>query len=66
MGPSCPNGERAIDTLDWRTQLQSDARESIVNMMYVLLYLLDYVSQPNVYVTWTVPPQFLDFVLVLT
>lgn len=35
MGPSCPNGEPAIDTLDWRTQLQSDARESIVNMMYV-------------------------------
>ncbi|WZZ57679.1 hypothetical protein YC2023_057786 [Brassica napus] len=34
MGPSCPNGEPAIDTLDWRTQLQSDARESIVNMMY--------------------------------
>ncbi|WZY97909.1 hypothetical protein YC2023_070238 [Brassica napus] len=33
MGPSCPNGERAIDTLDWRTQLQSDARESIVNMI---------------------------------
>lgn len=35
MGPSCPksNGEPAIDTLDWRTQLQSDARESIVNMM---------------------------------
>ncbi|KAF2556325.1 hypothetical protein F2Q68_00013491 [Brassica cretica] len=33
MGPSCPNGEPAIDTLDWRTQLQSDARESIVNMI---------------------------------
>lgn len=60
MGPSCPNGERAIDTLDWRTQLQSDARESIVNMMYV------YYIYKIVYVTWTVPPQFLDFVLVLT
>ena len=56
MGPSCPNGERAIDTLDWRTQLQSDARESIVNMMYV------YYIYKIVYVTWTVPPQFLDFV----
>ncbi|KAJ0257100.1 Mediator complex subunit 15 [Hirschfeldia incana] len=33
MGPSCPSGEPAIDTLDWRTQLQSDARESIVNMI---------------------------------
>ncbi|KAF8049540.1 hypothetical protein N665_2183s0003 [Sinapis alba] len=33
MGPSCANGEPAIDTLDWRNQLQSDARESIVNMI---------------------------------